>query len=134
MTYYAIVGSTGLFGLLLIIIMRHNWYGLEIYHDCINLDQSNMYLHLGCKCDFSDYTAVEQKATINSLEIYPIPSHFLKYLLTNILFLVFSPFFNLCLEKGSFEFLFHFRNLNYCLLAGFTVSWALPWHAQIPLA
>ncbi|KAG2605468.1 hypothetical protein PVAP13_4NG072300 [Panicum virgatum] len=25
MTYYAIVGSTGLFGLLLIIIMRHNW-------------------------------------------------------------------------------------------------------------
>jgi hypothetical protein len=25
MTYYAIMGSTGLFGLLLIIIMRHNW-------------------------------------------------------------------------------------------------------------
>jgi len=26
MTYYAIVGAIGLFGLILIIIMRHDWY------------------------------------------------------------------------------------------------------------
>jgi hypothetical protein len=67
MTYYAIMGSTGLFGLLLIIIMRHNWYASEVYHACIDLDQSNMFLHLGLKRDCSVYTAVKQIATINFL-------------------------------------------------------------------
>lgn len=31
MTYYATVGSTGLFGLILIIVMRHDWYASEVY-------------------------------------------------------------------------------------------------------
>jgi hypothetical protein len=35
MNYYAIVGSIGLFGLILLIIMHHDWYDLNvssIYH------------------------------------------------------------------------------------------------------
>ncbi|GJN00305.1 hypothetical protein PR202_ga17727 [Eleusine coracana subsp. coracana] len=35
MTYYATVGSIGLFGLTLLIIMRHDWYDLNLHHQSI---------------------------------------------------------------------------------------------------